>query len=177
MSASCEVTQGVGDTWATCPTLLRGIWARSRSGRVSLLRSTMIKCNFEKNWVLVSLKIFFRFQVSVCIWRDAKRTPSILLAISLVLLERLFVAKVFPRTFIRWFILVNPCKQLPLCWTPTKTIEQFDASPFSETLLLLSKPHLKANCSQINSVYWSLQCIRSGIQKVRPKHFANICRF
>ena len=22
MSASCEVTQGVGDTWATCPTLL-----------------------------------------------------------------------------------------------------------------------------------------------------------
>jgi len=30
MSASCEVTQGVGDTWATCPTLLRGFWARSR---------------------------------------------------------------------------------------------------------------------------------------------------
>jgi len=30
MSASCEVTQGVGDTWASCPTLLRGIWARSR---------------------------------------------------------------------------------------------------------------------------------------------------
>ena len=27
---SCEVTQGVGDTWATGPTLLRGIWARSR---------------------------------------------------------------------------------------------------------------------------------------------------
>jgi len=30
MSASCEVTQGVSDTWATCPTLLRGIWARTR---------------------------------------------------------------------------------------------------------------------------------------------------
>jgi len=30
MSASCEVTQGVGGTWATCPTLLRGIWARGR---------------------------------------------------------------------------------------------------------------------------------------------------
>jgi len=30
MSASSEVTQGVGDTWATCPTLLRGIWVRSR---------------------------------------------------------------------------------------------------------------------------------------------------
>ena len=30
MSASCEVTQGVGDTWPTCPTLLRGIWDRSR---------------------------------------------------------------------------------------------------------------------------------------------------
>ena len=30
MLASCEVTQGVGCTWATCPTLLRGIWARSR---------------------------------------------------------------------------------------------------------------------------------------------------
>jgi len=30
MSASCEVTRGVGDTWATCPTLLRDIWARSR---------------------------------------------------------------------------------------------------------------------------------------------------
>ena len=30
MSASCEVTQGVGDTWATCPTLLRGISTRSR---------------------------------------------------------------------------------------------------------------------------------------------------
>ena len=26
MSASCKVTQGVGNTWATCPTLLRGIW-------------------------------------------------------------------------------------------------------------------------------------------------------
>ena len=26
----CEVTRGVGDTWATCPTLLRGIWARSK---------------------------------------------------------------------------------------------------------------------------------------------------
>jgi len=26
----CEVIQGVGDTWATFPTLLRGIWARSR---------------------------------------------------------------------------------------------------------------------------------------------------
>jgi len=31
VSASCEVTRGVGDTWATCPRLLRGIWARSRS--------------------------------------------------------------------------------------------------------------------------------------------------
>ena len=30
MSASCELTQGVGDTWQTCPTLLRGIWAQSR---------------------------------------------------------------------------------------------------------------------------------------------------
>jgi len=48
---------------------------------------------------------------------------------------------------------------------------------FSEALLLLSKPYLKSNCRQINSVYWSLQCIRSGIQKVWPKHFANICRF
>ena len=30
MSTSCEVTQGVGDTSATCPTLPRGIWARCR---------------------------------------------------------------------------------------------------------------------------------------------------
>ena len=30
MPTSCHVTQGVGDTWATCPTLLRGIWDRSR---------------------------------------------------------------------------------------------------------------------------------------------------
>jgi len=30
MPTFCEVTQGVGDTWATCPTLLRGIWDRSR---------------------------------------------------------------------------------------------------------------------------------------------------
>ena len=30
MSSSCEVTKGVNDTWATCPTLLRGIWARRR---------------------------------------------------------------------------------------------------------------------------------------------------
>jgi len=30
MLASCKVTQGVGGTWATCPTLLRGIWTRSR---------------------------------------------------------------------------------------------------------------------------------------------------
>ena len=31
MSTFCEVTQGVGDTWATCLTLLRGIWERSKS--------------------------------------------------------------------------------------------------------------------------------------------------
>ena len=30
MLASCEVTHGVGDTWVTCPTLLRDIWARGR---------------------------------------------------------------------------------------------------------------------------------------------------
>jgi len=30
ISASCEVTQGVGDTWATCPMLPWGIWARGR---------------------------------------------------------------------------------------------------------------------------------------------------
>jgi len=29
-SASCEVTQGVGYTWAICPTLFRGIWSRGR---------------------------------------------------------------------------------------------------------------------------------------------------
>jgi len=30
MSPFCEVTQGVGDMWATCPRLLRRIWARSK---------------------------------------------------------------------------------------------------------------------------------------------------
>ena len=30
MSASCKVTQAVSDTWATCPTLFRGIWAQSK---------------------------------------------------------------------------------------------------------------------------------------------------
>jgi len=30
MSAFCEVTQGVGSTWVCCPTLLWGIWARSK---------------------------------------------------------------------------------------------------------------------------------------------------
>jgi len=30
LSASCEVTQGVSDMWATCPMLLWGIWSRSR---------------------------------------------------------------------------------------------------------------------------------------------------
>ena len=29
MSDFCEVTRGDGDTWASCPTLLRGIWVRS----------------------------------------------------------------------------------------------------------------------------------------------------
>jgi len=32
MSSSYKVTPGVGDTWASCPTLLRGIWSRSRRG-------------------------------------------------------------------------------------------------------------------------------------------------
>ena len=31
MSASCEMTQGVGDTWATCPMLIRDTWGRNRS--------------------------------------------------------------------------------------------------------------------------------------------------
>jgi len=35
MSTFCEVTRGVGDTWATCLTLLRGIWVRSRSRTVA----------------------------------------------------------------------------------------------------------------------------------------------
>jgi len=30
MSTFCEVTQGVGDTWGTCPTSLQGIWFGSR---------------------------------------------------------------------------------------------------------------------------------------------------
>ena len=30
MSTSCEVSQGLGDMWTTCPMLLWGIWARSR---------------------------------------------------------------------------------------------------------------------------------------------------
>jgi len=30
MSAFCKVNRGVGDMWATCPTLLRGIWDRRR---------------------------------------------------------------------------------------------------------------------------------------------------
>ena len=37
MSASCEVTEAVGDTWETCPTLFRGIWFRSKRPKVSLL--------------------------------------------------------------------------------------------------------------------------------------------
>jgi len=30
MSASCEVTQGIGDTWPTYPTLLQGIWTEGQ---------------------------------------------------------------------------------------------------------------------------------------------------
>jgi len=30
MSTFCEVTRGVGDTWVSCPTLLRGIWGRTK---------------------------------------------------------------------------------------------------------------------------------------------------
>ena len=30
MSTFCEVTRGVGGTWVSCPTWLRGMWARSR---------------------------------------------------------------------------------------------------------------------------------------------------
>ena len=52
MSASCEVTQGVGDTWATCPTLLRGIWARSR--RAGFRWSDTI--NFQATWKLTTNK-------------------------------------------------------------------------------------------------------------------------
>jgi len=33
MSISCEVTWGVSNTWATCPTSLWGIWARNRRAR------------------------------------------------------------------------------------------------------------------------------------------------
>ena len=41
MSAPCEVTQGVGDTWATCPTLLRGNVGLEQKSRVSLLHLTL----------------------------------------------------------------------------------------------------------------------------------------
>jgi len=35
--AFCEVTQGAGDAWATCPAFFRGIWARSRRAGILLL--------------------------------------------------------------------------------------------------------------------------------------------
>jgi len=48
MSASCEVTQGVSDTWATCLTLLQGIWVWSR-------RTGFCCCGWLLAQVLLSL--------------------------------------------------------------------------------------------------------------------------
>jgi len=36
----CKVTRGVGGTWAVCPTVLEGIWARSK--RAEFLRSSWL---------------------------------------------------------------------------------------------------------------------------------------
>ena len=52
MSASCELTQGVGGTWATCPTLLRDIWARGRRAGFhhhSLIGDSITVIPYEKN--------------------------------------------------------------------------------------------------------------------------------
>jgi len=177
MSASRKVTQGVGHAWGTCPTLLRGIWARSRRGGFGCWGWQWSNVILKKIEYWCHWKSFFDFKPRFAFDKTLRERLQSFWRFHVFCSNGYLSAKVFPRTFSRLFILVNPCKRLPLCWTPTKTIEQFDASSFSETLLLLFTPCLKANCRQINSVYWSLQCIRSGIQKVRPKHFANICRF
>ena len=67
MSASCEVTQGVGDTWATCPTLLQGIWARGRRAgfRCCIWLSVHVKLLRWKADDTVFVVLRFCFQV----WR------------------------------------------------------------------------------------------------------------
>ena len=77
MSASCEVTQGVGDTWATCPTLLQGILAWNR--RVSLLYLTLSSrlASLLLRWKAadtVSAVLSFCFQV----WRYS---PSVAMSL------------------------------------------------------------------------------------------------
>jgi len=77
MLASCEVTQGVGGTWATCPTLLRGIWARSRRAGfrcwswLSALASLLLRW---KTANIVFAVLSFSFQV----WRYS---PSVTMSL------------------------------------------------------------------------------------------------
>ena len=46
MSTCCKVIQGVSDTWATCPTLLRGIWAQSRRHGFVVEVDLQLTCSF-----------------------------------------------------------------------------------------------------------------------------------
>ena len=66
MSAFCEATRGVGDTWATCSMLLRGIWARSFS--LSKLTFSSRLGSLLLRWKTVDT-IFAVLSFSFQVWR------------------------------------------------------------------------------------------------------------
>ena len=63
MSALCEVAQSVGATWATHPTLLRGIWARSRRAWYRCWSSSLASLLRWKTADTVFVVLSFSFQI------------------------------------------------------------------------------------------------------------------
>jgi len=90
MSAFCKVTQGVGDTWTTCPTLLRGIWSGSRNAGFRCWDWQWSNVILNKIEYWCHWKSFFNFKSRIAFDKTLRER---LQAVSRVLLERLFVGK------------------------------------------------------------------------------------
>jgi len=68
MSAFCEVTQHVGDTWATCPTLLRGIWIPNwYFATVTFLNFGVNRAKTFQRCRCVHLKLLHLFKILTCV--------------------------------------------------------------------------------------------------------------
>ena len=148
-----------------------------QKGRVSLLRLTMIKCNFEKIEYWCHWKSFFDFKSRFTFDKTLRERLQSFWRFHLFCSNGYLSQKSFYERLVVFLFLSTHVNNFHFVEHQQKPLSSLTQALSLKHSCFFLKPCLKAKCRQINSVSWSLQFIRSGIQKVRPKGFANICRF